>query len=146
MDNENTNIQNEMTSPQISQHAPTATSSQPSNFPKIICIIGMLMGIIVAIYGLVGISEDYISVSRELTPVSEARFGADFYTLIHYATRAASDNVAVVAQNVEDVAHNVGAVINLLNAYSIIPVAIGVFMFLFFALKLCEVNRLSKQN
>ena len=124
------------TRPQPAQRTQAATYGNPSPMPKIICIVGMILGIIVAAYGIVGIGGD-IGVEgnddRGFSTVGTVTFGGDFYTESYAATKAAADNVIVVAQNVEDVA-------NLLSAYRIIPIAIGAFMSLFFALKYFEVT------
>jgi len=93
----------------------------------------MLAGIIIALYGAV-IS---VELSGNYNSVGQVRFGADFYTEIHAATAAA-------ANNIDSIGNDLTVIGNALAEFRIIPIAIGLFMFLFFALKLGELKRLVK--
>ena len=94
-------------------------------FAIILCALGMFTGGYVAYYSwsLTVVDIPYV---RQVT------FGGDFYTYIHEATASAANNVGVVLEFLVD--------------YSIVSIGIGVFIFLFFALKLNDVINQYKQN
>ena len=105
------------------------------------------------------VSGHYASrLSDEYNTVRHVAFGADFYTEIYAATAAAANNIStlgsdlavvsnnisrigndltVVANSIESIGNKISVTNETIAKFNLIPIAIGIFMFLFFALKMC---------
>jgi len=103
----------------------------------VIASIGMITGVIVMLFGFTAFDTLPIGWQSEYTTVREVRFGADFYTEIYAATRAATNNLATLGSDVTSIG-------NIVRDLTIIPISIGAFMLLHFALKLSEIMHQAK--
>lgn len=99
---------------------------------KIICILGMVAGVIIAILGFY--SEYHVDLSR-YDDVRAVRFGADFYTEIHSATATAANNINAQTQQMAANFYDLSSIVRL------IPISIGAVMFFHFLLQFTKIGR-----
>lgn len=141
--NEVTNYETPQGASSSSQNASTTQKKIPI-LPILICCFGILSGIMVIIYSI-GISIDIsASTPGNYKNSRDIQFGADFYTESYAATAAAANNVGILGQDVANIGNTIADVANSVTAFRIIPVTMGIFMILFFALKLCELIRVDE--
>jgi len=108
---------------------------------SIVCILGMIAGLIVALLGVTTGEISNLPRRIDYENVREVRFGADFYTESHSATAAAANNIGELIDVVDDssmqMMENLGAVLSVL---SLIPISIGIFIIFYFLLQLTKIK------
>ena len=114
---------------------------QKSSHIKIICVIGMLVGLLIILLGIT--SGGTIASQRHFDSdnVREVRFGADFYTEIHNATATAANNIGelilLVDSSTEQLVESFGLIA---SALRLIPISIGLLMFFSFLLQFVKIK------
>ncbi|MCL2662244.1 MAG: hypothetical protein FWE83_02815 [Oscillospiraceae bacterium] len=125
----------------------------------VIALHGIIISVDFAENKTSNVSGNFTSrLNDEYETVRRVAFGADFYTEIHAATAAAANNIyylgndlAVVSNNISRIGNDLSVVANNTNsignnltnvgeailALRVVPIAIGLFISLFFALKMC---------